>query len=89
MPAGRFASVLVYMLTVTMADLQANLKDLLDQVKSTHERYVITRHGEPDAVLMSVEDLEALEETLEILGLPLAETLSGSASNSASCTPPS
>jgi len=28
---------------------------------------VITKHGRPAAVLLSVEDLESLEETLEIL----------------------
>lgn len=27
----------------------------------------ITRHGRPEAVLISVEDLESLEETLDIL----------------------
>ena len=49
-----------------MAEARANLKRLLDAVSGTHERVIITRHGQ-DAVLMSVQDLESLEETLDIL----------------------
>jgi antitoxin YefM len=55
---------------VSMADARANLRELLDNVKNTHARYRITRNGEADAVLISVDDLEALEETLEILSDP-------------------
>ena len=50
-----------------MAEARANLKRLLDAVSGTHERVIITRHGQQDAVLMSVQDLESLEETLDIL----------------------
>jgi prevent-host-death family protein len=52
------------------ADARAKWKDLLDAVESTHERFLITRHGHAGAVLMSAEDLEALEETLDILSDP-------------------
>jgi len=31
---------------------------------------VITRNGRPEAVIMSVSDLEALEETLDLLSTP-------------------
>ncbi|WP_308167287.1 type II toxin-antitoxin system Phd/YefM family antitoxin [Catellatospora tritici] len=31
---------------------------------------VITRNGRPEAVLMAVSDLEALEETLDLLSTP-------------------
>jgi antitoxin YefM len=44
------------------------LSEFVDQVQREHERVVITKNGRPAAVLMSMEDLEALEETLEILG---------------------
>jgi prevent-host-death family protein len=53
--------------TVSAAEARANLKTLLDNVEGTHQRYLITRNGHPGSVLMSLEDLEALEETLEIL----------------------
>ncbi|GAB6898095.1 type II toxin-antitoxin system Phd/YefM family antitoxin [Kineosporia succinea] len=53
-----------------MAEARANLRELLDNVKASHARYRITRNGEADAVLMSVDELEALEETLDILSDP-------------------
>lgn len=56
--------------TVTAAEARANLKTLLDEVETTHHRYVISRNGHPGSVLLSLEDLEALEETLEILSEP-------------------
>ncbi len=56
--------------TVSAADARSNWKALLDDVEATHQRYVITRNGHPGFVLMSVHDLEALEETLEILSDP-------------------
>jgi len=42
--------------------------DFVDRVEHHHERVVITKNGRPAAVLVSVEDLEALEETLAVLG---------------------
>lgn len=56
--------------TVSAADARTHWKALLDAVEATHQRYVITRNGQPGFVLMSLEDLEALEETLEILSNP-------------------
>lgn len=53
-----------------MADMRTNLKDILDRVKGTHERIAVTRHGEVDAILISPDDLYAIEETLEILSDP-------------------
>lgn len=38
----------------------------------THERVTITRHGRREAVIMAPEDLDALEETLELLSDPEA-----------------
>jgi len=40
----------------------------------THERVTITKNGRPAAVLLSVEDLEGLEETLAIMSDPQAMT---------------
>jgi antitoxin YefM len=39
-------------------------------VEREHDRVTITRNGRPVAVLISVEDLEGLEETLSILSDP-------------------
>jgi antitoxin YefM len=58
------------MTTMPLADAKARLSAVLDEVRDTHERVVITRNGRPEAVIMSVSDLEALEETLDLLSTP-------------------
>ncbi len=55
------------MTIISLADAKARLSAVLDEVRDTHERVVITRNGRPEAVIMSVSDLEALEETLDLL----------------------
>jgi prevent-host-death family protein len=52
---------------IALAQVRQDLSGLVEEVATTHERVVVTRHGEPAAVLISVDDLDALEETLEIL----------------------
>src|ERR1035438_5090940 len=42
--------------------------ELARRVRQQHERITLTRNGEAEAVLLSVDDLEGLEMTLEILG---------------------
>ncbi|HET8658865.1 MAG TPA: type II toxin-antitoxin system Phd/YefM family antitoxin [Micromonosporaceae bacterium] len=58
------------MVTISLADAKARLSAVLDEVRDTHERVVITRNGRPEAVVMAVSDLEALEETLDLLSTP-------------------
>ena len=58
---------------VPFTQARAELSDLLDEVEHTHEHVEITRNGRPAAVLMSPEEYEVIQETLEILGDP--ETL--------------
>ena len=58
------------MTTVAVRTAKDQLSSLLDQVQRTHDRVVITRNGLPTGVLMSTEDLEALEETLDVLSSP-------------------
>jgi antitoxin YefM len=53
--------------TLPLATVKAQLSSLVDQVEDTHERVLITRNGKPAAVLISPDDLEGLEETLDIL----------------------
>jgi len=44
----------------------------VDRVEREHERVILTRNGRPAAVIMSPADLEALEDTLELLSDPRA-----------------
>ena len=53
-----------------LAEVKAKLSAVVDEVHDTHERVVITRNGRPEAVLLSVDDLESLEETLDLLSTP-------------------
>jgi antitoxin YefM len=52
------------MTTLPLTEAKAKLNELIESAVSTHQRVTITRHGKPAAVLISVDDLEALEETL-------------------------
>jgi prevent-host-death family protein len=53
--------------TVPLAEVKAKLSEMVDKVTGTHERVTITRHGRREAVLIAADDLDALEETLDIL----------------------
>ena len=46
--------------------MKAKLSELVDEVESRDERIVITRRGRPAAILVSQDDLESWQETLEI-----------------------
>jgi len=53
-----------------LRDVKNHLSEVVDQVEREHDRVVITKHGKPAAVVISIDDLESLEETLEIAGRP-------------------
>jgi antitoxin YefM len=55
---------------LSLADVKNHLSEVIDRVERQHGRVVITKHGRPAAVLLSVEDLESLEETLEVMRDP-------------------
>jgi antitoxin YefM len=63
-------TTIMVMTTIPLADAKARLSAVLDEVRDTHERVVITRNGRPEAVIIAVSDLEALEETLDLLSTP-------------------
>ncbi len=54
--------------TMPIAEAMAQLPELADWFENQHGRIVITRQGRPSLVLMSLDELESLEETLDILG---------------------
>ncbi len=66
----RLLTTIMVMATIPLADAKARLSAVLDEVRDTHERVVITRNGRPEAVIIAVSDLEALEETLDLLSTP-------------------
>jgi antitoxin YefM len=60
----------VGMTAVPLGDARDRLSEYVSEVERTHQRVTITRHGHPAAVLISADDLAAIEETLEVLGTP-------------------
>ena len=56
--------------TVPVRELRNDLAHLLDEVADRREHVVVTRRGRPAAVLIPVDEYEALEETAEILSDP-------------------
>jgi len=58
------------MSAVPLGEARDRLSEFVAEVERTHERVTITRHGHPAGVLISVDDLASIEETLEILGTP-------------------
>jgi antitoxin YefM len=50
-----------------LADVKNRLSEVVERLEREHGRVVITKRGRPAAVVLSIDDLEGLEETLEIL----------------------
>lgn len=58
------------MTTVPLSEAKDTLSALVEAAQSTHDIVTITRHGRPAAVLMSVDDLESLQDTVFWLSQP-------------------
>jgi prevent-host-death family protein len=58
------------MSTMPFSEAKTHLSELADRVEREHDRILVTRNGRPSFVLISPEDLESLEETLDVLGNP-------------------
>ena len=64
---GQTSSYNQSMTSVPLGEAKDRLSEFIADVERTHDRVLITRHGHPAAVLISPEDLAALEETVDIL----------------------
>lgn len=58
--------------TLPLSEVKAKLSEIVDGIVTTQERVTVTRNGRPVAVLLSTDDLEAIEETMAILSDPAA-----------------
>jgi antitoxin YefM len=52
------------MAITSLADAKSRLSELVQSAETTHERTIITKNGRPAAVLLSVGDMESIEETM-------------------------
>lgn len=60
------------MSTESLARVKAGLSEIIDRVEKHHERVTVTRRGREAAVILSVEDMRSLEETIAVLSDPAA-----------------
>ncbi len=56
--------------TLPLAQVKSKFSEMVDRVEHTHDRIVVTRNGRPAAVMISPEELDSLEDTLELLSDP-------------------
>lgn len=51
-------------------EVKAKLSEMVGRAQDHHEEIVITVHGQPAAVLLSVYEWESMRETLDVLADP-------------------
>jgi antitoxin YefM len=56
--------------TISLKELRPELPAVIGRIGERLDRYIVTRRGKPVCVMMSVEDYEAIVETLDILSDP-------------------
>lgn len=54
---------------ITISDARAKLPSIVNKVSEGLSRYIISVNNKPKAVILSLEELESLEETAEILSI--------------------
>jgi antitoxin YefM len=58
------------MKTLPLTEARRDLSKIVDLVSDVHEHVTITRQGKPAAVVMSSDEFESWQETLELLDDP-------------------
>ncbi|MDP9245972.1 MAG: type II toxin-antitoxin system Phd/YefM family antitoxin [Chloroflexota bacterium] len=60
------------MKTLPLTEARKDLSKIVDEVSNVHEHVTITRQGKPAAVVMSADEFESWQETMEIMADPKA-----------------
>ena len=53
--------------TLSLKELRPELPKVIERIDKKFDRYIITKRGRPAVVMLSIDDYEALMETLDIL----------------------
>ena len=69
---ARETTIMVWMKIVPLAEAKAQLSRIIEELSATQERVTVTKNGRPVAVLLTTADLEAIEETIDLLADPVA-----------------
>jgi len=56
--------------TVSMEQAKRRLKSVVEEVKKNRTPFVLTRFGEPQALIVSIEEYEEMQEELALLSNP-------------------
>lgn len=55
---------------LTYTDARANLKDVMERVVADHEEVIVTRKNGKPVVMMSLDEWNAIRETMHLLSTP-------------------
>ena len=55
---------------LTLEEVTNQFPEVMDRLERDDVRVVITKHGQPAAVVLRVDELDSLEETLAVLSSP-------------------
>ena len=69
---GVLATIVTMSETLPLATVKSRFSEMVDRVDRTHDRIVVTRNGRATAVLVSQGDIDALEDTVDLLSDPEA-----------------
>ena len=53
--------------TESLRTVREHFSEFVDRVEQHHDRIIVTRNGRPAAVILSLDDLAELEETIDVL----------------------
>lgn len=63
-----FVTTIAYMSsTESLRTVREHFSEFVDRVEQHHDRIIVTRNGRPAAVILSLDDLAELEETIDVL----------------------
>lgn len=66
-PTSAIRATIVYMTALPLAAARAALSRLVDDAVKTHQRFEITRNGRRAAILMSADDFDSMQATIDTL----------------------
>ncbi len=61
------ATILAMSTTLPLSEVKNRFSELADQIEREHDRVLVTKNGRPSVVVLSMDELESLEATVEVL----------------------
>ena len=52
--------------SVSIRELRPNISKVISNIHDKFDRYIVSRRGKPEVIMLSVEDYESILETIEI-----------------------